>query len=477
MRCLDRRIVLIVILLLLIILVMFGCRPVSEDDYHLTVFSTEGGKISAPGEGTFTFSAGTEVELTATPFGENQFSHWSGHVSTVADINSASTTITMNDSYSVSAEFKRERSSFLPPEPPEWNPQKQALLPDREFDSNWTTVGNWYPALNREISAIWTSWGSKPGMIVSPKDANVSTKLGLSEGQPPGDGRRILRCIFTKDQPGGVQLDLVIKLYDGEVLLGEWVEEDIPAAWTTREYEWHLQEHNWNDLRVELVRQGDTDVSESDLRQVHVSLVEIEIPYPRELVYPYLNSATTTYSIDSDTVQSPPGATEGDLIFVCTINGEAAEGFTLIYSQSSIEDAPQPYHMKTWWKRAESNEPAFYTFSNAQGLWAARISGAGDGPIAAQGHAEPLPDGFTMPLGISTPSVDAGADNSLVLRISANSGYIAWTEPHQWIAWDEWPCCAASWRFQKDAGPTGEEYHGTGSFIHWVAQTIVITPD
>jgi len=50
------------------------------------------------------------------------------------------------------------------------------------------------------------------------------------------------------------------------------------------------------------------------------------------------------------------------------------------------------------------------------------------------------------------------------------------TEPHQWITWDEWPAMAASWRFQREAGPTGEEYHGTGSFIYWVAQTIVVAP-
>jgi hypothetical protein len=64
-----------------------------------------------------------------------------------------------------------------------------------------------------------------------------------------------------------------------------------------------------------------------------------------------------------------------------------------------------------------------------------------------------------------------------ILRfISANNLYITWTEPHQRVAWDEWLAMAASWRFLREAGPTGEEYHGTGSFIHWVAHTIAIAP-
>jgi len=448
----------------------------TPNQYNLTIASTEGGSVLTPGEGTFTFDAGSEVELLASPQEGYRFAGWTGDVHSIASIFNSETTVTVDSHLSITAEFEIIDDISIPPAPPEWNPQKQALLPDREFDANWTMANNWFPALHRGISAIWLSWEPGPSMITSPENANVSTMLGLSEGHPPGSGPKILRCIFAKDLPGGVQLDLIVRLYDGETLLEEWVEEDISATWTIGEYELRSELQNWDDLRVELTREGETEAPESDLRRILVSLVEMEIPYPEEFIFPYLNPATTTHSPGSDTVQLPPGVQEGDLIFVSGINGEAAEGFSLIHSQPSIEDASPPYQLQTWWKRAGASEPDSYTFPNAAGLWAARISGASE-PVAAAGHTEPPNDAFVLPLGIFTPSVDVPTENSLIIRISSNHGYITWTETHQWIAWDEWPCVAASWRFQREAGPTGEEFHTTGSFIHWVAQTIAIAPE
>jgi len=443
--------------------------------YSLEIDSTEGGSVTTPGEGTFTYDEGEVADLLAETDQGYRFEEWTGDTGQIADPKAADTTITMDDDYSITAVFETSNDETPgPPPTPEWDPQKQALLPDREFDANWTTAIRWYPALHRGISAIW---GPEPAMIASPDDANESTMLGLSEGHPPGDGPKVLRCVFAKNIAGGVPLDLIVRLYDGDILIEEWVEEDIPAEWTTREYELSDELYKLDNLRVELTRQGETTAPESDLRQVLVSLVEMELPYPETFVFPYLNPATTTHAPGSDTVQRPPGIQEGDVIFVGSVNGEAADGFSLIHSQPTIEDASPPYNLRTWWKRADSDEPASYTFPNAEGVWAARISGAADLPTAVDGHTEPTPDAIALPLGISTPSVDAPTENCLVIRISANNLYITWTEPHQWIAWDDWPCFAASWRFQKEAGPTGEEYHETGSFIHWVAQTIVVAAE
>ena len=224
------------------------------------------------------------------------------------------------------------------PFPPEWNPQNQALLPDKEFDTNWTEVDGWYRALNRGLSALWLSWDPGPSYISSPADENSSTMLGLSEGLQPGNGPRLLRCIFAKDLPGGVELDLIIKLYDGTSLIGEWVEDSVSDTWTTREFELKTEPASWDDLRVELTRQGDTTADEADLRRVNISVVEVEIPYPDTFTFPYLNPATTTHSPGSDTVKSPPGLQEGEVIFVCSFDGEPAEGFEPLHSQPSIED-------------------------------------------------------------------------------------------------------------------------------------------
>jgi hypothetical protein len=68
--------------------------------------STTGGSVTDPGEGTFTYEKGTVVDLVATPDGGYQFDNWTGDVSTIADVNDATTTITMNGDYSITAAFE-----------------------------------------------------------------------------------------------------------------------------------------------------------------------------------------------------------------------------------------------------------------------------------------------------------------------------------------------------------------------------------
>jgi len=67
-------------------------RPV---EYALSVSGNTGGSVTVPGVGTFTYEAGTVVSLTATPASGYRFVNWTGDVETIADANSASTTITM----------------------------------------------------------------------------------------------------------------------------------------------------------------------------------------------------------------------------------------------------------------------------------------------------------------------------------------------------------------------------------------------
>jgi ribosomal protein L21E len=74
--------------------------------YALTTTSTDGGDVTAPGEGTRTYDAGDVVNLVATPDSGYQFVNWTGNVGTIANVNSASTTITMNDDYSITANFQ-----------------------------------------------------------------------------------------------------------------------------------------------------------------------------------------------------------------------------------------------------------------------------------------------------------------------------------------------------------------------------------
>jgi hypothetical protein len=72
---------------------------------QLTVSSTRGGSVTTPGEGTFLYPLGIELSLVAEPDEGYQFTHWSGDVDTIADVDAASTTITMISSYSIKATF------------------------------------------------------------------------------------------------------------------------------------------------------------------------------------------------------------------------------------------------------------------------------------------------------------------------------------------------------------------------------------
>jgi hypothetical protein len=73
--------------------------------YDLTTSTTEGGSVTTPGEGKYTYDAGKVVNLVATPDADHQFVNWTGNVGTIANIYAAVTTITMNDDYSITANF------------------------------------------------------------------------------------------------------------------------------------------------------------------------------------------------------------------------------------------------------------------------------------------------------------------------------------------------------------------------------------
>ena len=82
--------------------------------YDLTISSTGGGSVTTPGEGVFTYDAGTVVGLVAIPTSGYRFVNWTGNVSTVANVNSASTTITMNGNYSITANFEQDEVVTFP---------------------------------------------------------------------------------------------------------------------------------------------------------------------------------------------------------------------------------------------------------------------------------------------------------------------------------------------------------------------------
>jgi len=99
----------------------------------LLVSSSQGGLVISPGEGTFECTLGSMVILTAQASNGYQFARWSGDVGTIADVTAATTTITMDSSYSVAADFQATSSPCCTATAAFGTPMAQELGTLRQF--------------------------------------------------------------------------------------------------------------------------------------------------------------------------------------------------------------------------------------------------------------------------------------------------------------------------------------------------------
>lgn len=89
---------------------------VIHTQHDLIISSTVGGEVTAPGEGTFAHDEGTVVNLVATPNAGYRFLNWTGDVGDIANVDDATTTITMNRDCSITADFEEgEAVTFADP--------------------------------------------------------------------------------------------------------------------------------------------------------------------------------------------------------------------------------------------------------------------------------------------------------------------------------------------------------------------------
>ncbi len=72
----------------------------------LTMVVSGSGNVT-PVVGNHTYAVGATVNITATPAGDGRFVNWTGDVGTVADVNSASTNVTMDTDKTITANFSQ----------------------------------------------------------------------------------------------------------------------------------------------------------------------------------------------------------------------------------------------------------------------------------------------------------------------------------------------------------------------------------
>jgi hypothetical protein len=141
-------------------------EQIPPEQFGLTISSTAGGSVTVPGEGAFTYDEGGVVSLVATPASSYQFVNWTGNVTTIADVNAASTNITMHGNYEITANFE---AVSLPSEVPTVTTQAATNVTTNSATLNMNyTMGNFSPVqvrfgYKKSTDSSWSStdWVSK----------------------------------------------------------------------------------------------------------------------------------------------------------------------------------------------------------------------------------------------------------------------------------------------------------------------------
>lgn len=161
---------LITVLLFMTISTGIGCTTVTPPtQYDLTITSTDGGDVTTPTEGTHTYDEGTAVNLTATPDAGYEFVNWTGDVADIADVNDATTTITMNDDCSITANFEFDMA-FIE-DVPDTNQPPTVTLPSTPPGTNYCApmamvniLGYWDVVMGHSNAQNLTAFQQPPNL-------------------------------------------------------------------------------------------------------------------------------------------------------------------------------------------------------------------------------------------------------------------------------------------------------------------------
>jgi len=131
---------------------------------YTLIISVNGQGATSPSEGTYTYSEGTVVDISANPASGWRFINWSGDTGTIDDINDQDITITMNGNYAITANF-----SELP---------QYTLKIDIDGEGSTSGAGTYYQGEKVSIRAnpasgwVFVNWSGDTATI---EDVNDST--------------------------------------------------------------------------------------------------------------------------------------------------------------------------------------------------------------------------------------------------------------------------------------------------------------
>jgi len=181
----------------------FSQVPPPPPQYTLTVSVSPSGSGSvSPSGGTYT--AGTQVTLTATPASGWRFDRWSGSISSTSN----PVTITMDGNKSVTANFVYASA-----------PVVEFYINNRRVDQNTficlnTTQLQFVLKSDKNLSGATVSVSGTANASISLSPANVLTQW-VGNWTAPGEGRYTVTC--TASYPGGTVTAACLEVAYGEI--------------------------------------------------------------------------------------------------------------------------------------------------------------------------------------------------------------------------------------------------------------------
>jgi hypothetical protein len=169
--------------------------------YSLIVRSTEGGSVTTPGEDAYTYEKGEVVTLAAVANEGYQFIDWTGDVGTVADTNAASTTITMNGGYSITANFAGAIRDWYALDAVRDNLDGSYIL---VIDLDSTTAG--YTELASPTANQGKGWEPIGRLTVDPVQDYSINPIEVFSGSLDGQGYEIRDVFISRLDEDGIGL-------------------------------------------------------------------------------------------------------------------------------------------------------------------------------------------------------------------------------------------------------------------------------
>jgi len=137
---------------------MVGC---AGESYALAIASTEGGSVTSPGEGMFTYDEGTVVNLVAEAEEGFRFVEWTGDVAIIGNADAAITYATMSRNCSITANFGPECTPMVAASSGHTVGLKDngRVLAIGDNSAGQCDVGSW-----RGITQVSAGWGYTVGL-------------------------------------------------------------------------------------------------------------------------------------------------------------------------------------------------------------------------------------------------------------------------------------------------------------------------